>query len=43
MIDSKAPSIPFGQCAYNQARYKMLAQSDEHRAEQLLALAQHDA
>jgi len=43
MIDSKTPSIPFEQYAYNEARYKMLAQSDEQRAEQLLALAQHDA
>ena len=43
VIDSKAPSIPFEQYAYNEARYKMLAQSDEQRAEQLLALAQHDA
>jgi pyruvate-ferredoxin/flavodoxin oxidoreductase len=43
MIDSKAPSIPIEQYAYNEARYKMLAQSDEQRAEQLLALAQHDA
>jgi pyruvate-ferredoxin/flavodoxin oxidoreductase len=43
IIDSKAPSIPLEQYAYNEARYKMLAQSDEQRAEQLLALAQHDA
>ena len=42
-IDSKTPSIPFEQYAYNEARYKMLAQSDEQRAEQLLAQAQHDA
>jgi pyruvate-ferredoxin/flavodoxin oxidoreductase len=43
VIDSKGPSIPFEQYAYNEARYKMLAQSDEQRAEQMLALAQHDA
>jgi pyruvate-ferredoxin/flavodoxin oxidoreductase len=43
IIDSKAPSIAFEQYAYNEARYKMLAQSDEQQAEQLLALAQHDA
>jgi pyruvate-ferredoxin/flavodoxin oxidoreductase len=43
IIDSKAPSIPLEQYAYNEARYKMLAQSDEQRAEQLLAQAQQDA
>ena len=42
-IDSKDPSIPFEQYAYNETRYKMLVQSDEQRAEALMKLAQKDA
>jgi pyruvate-ferredoxin/flavodoxin oxidoreductase len=41
-IDSKDPSIPLEQYAYNETRYKMLAQSDEERAEFLLKQAQQD-
>ena len=41
-IDSKDPSIPFEQYAYNETRFRMLLQSDEHRAEQLMKLAQKD-
>jgi pyruvate-ferredoxin/flavodoxin oxidoreductase len=41
-IDSKEPSIPFEQYAYNESRYKMLVQSDEQRAELLMKLAQQD-
>ncbi|NJL33785.1 MAG: pyruvate:ferredoxin (flavodoxin) oxidoreductase, partial [Chloroflexaceae bacterium] len=41
-LDSKAPSIPIAQYAYNETRYKMLVQSDEQRAAHLLALAQQD-
>ncbi|HEX7972764.1 MAG TPA: pyruvate:ferredoxin (flavodoxin) oxidoreductase [Anaerolineales bacterium] len=41
-IDSKDPSIPFEQYAYNESRYKMLLQSDEQRAEALMKLAQKD-
>jgi pyruvate-ferredoxin/flavodoxin oxidoreductase len=41
-IDSKDPSIPFEQYAYNETRFRMLLQSDEHRAEQLMQLAQKD-
>ena len=41
-IDSKDPSIPFEQYAYNETRYRMLLQSDEQRAEQLMQLAQKD-
>ncbi len=42
VIDSKDPSIPLEQYAYNEPRYKMLTQSDEERAEMLLKLAQQD-
>jgi pyruvate-ferredoxin/flavodoxin oxidoreductase len=42
VIESKDPSIPFEQYAYNETRYRMLAQSDEGRAEDLLKLAQKD-
>jgi pyruvate-ferredoxin/flavodoxin oxidoreductase len=41
-IDSKEPSIPFEQYAYNETRYRMLVLSDEQRAETLLKLAQKD-
>ena len=43
IIESKEPSIPFSQYAYNETRYKMLSQLDEGRAEQLMQEAQHDA
>jgi pyruvate-ferredoxin/flavodoxin oxidoreductase len=42
VIDSKPPSIPLEQYAYNEARYRMLQQSDEPRAEALMAQAKHD-
>jgi pyruvate-ferredoxin/flavodoxin oxidoreductase len=42
IIDSKDPSIPLSQYVYNETRYRMLAQSDEERAEALLKLAQAD-
>ncbi len=41
-IDSKDPSIPLEQYAYNETRYKMLTQSDEERAEMLLKQAAQD-
>jgi pyruvate-ferredoxin/flavodoxin oxidoreductase len=41
-IDSKEPSIPFEQYAYNETRYRMLAQSDPDTAEALLHAAQDD-
>jgi len=41
-IDSKSPSIPLEQFVYNETRYRMLVQSDESRAEELLKLAQSD-
>jgi pyruvate-ferredoxin/flavodoxin oxidoreductase len=42
-IDSKDPSIPVSQYAYNETRYRMLLQSNEQRAEELMKLAQKDA
>ena len=41
-LESKEPSIPLEQYAYNETRYRMLAQSDEQRAEMLLKQAQQD-
>jgi pyruvate-ferredoxin/flavodoxin oxidoreductase len=41
-LDSKAPSIPLKQYAYQEARYTMLARSDPATAAELLALAQED-
>jgi pyruvate-ferredoxin/flavodoxin oxidoreductase len=43
LIESKEPSIPLSQYAYNETRYKMLTQIDEARAEELMKEAQHDA
>ncbi|MEW6286665.1 MAG: pyruvate:ferredoxin (flavodoxin) oxidoreductase [Chloroflexota bacterium] len=43
VIESKEPSIPITQYAYNETRYKMLAQLDEARAEELIQKAQQDA
>jgi len=41
-IDSREPSIPLSKYAYNETRYRMLLQSDEQRAENLMELAQQD-
>ena len=41
-IDSKDPSIPVEDYAYNETRYRMLLQSDEPRAEKLMAQAKND-
>lgn len=41
-LDSKAPSIPLDKYAYNEARYKVLLQTDEERAETLMKQAQQD-
>ena len=41
-LDSKAPSIPFKQYAYQEARYSMLARSEPETARTLLSLAQDD-
>ena len=43
VIESKEPSIPISQYAYNETRYKMLTQLDESRAEELMREAQQDA
>jgi pyruvate-ferredoxin/flavodoxin oxidoreductase len=42
ILESKEPSIPLQQYMYNETRFRMLAQSDEGRAEMLLKLAQAD-
>jgi pyruvate-ferredoxin/flavodoxin oxidoreductase len=42
LLDSKAPSLPLEAYAYNETRYRMLAQSNGERAEMLLEQAQHD-
>ncbi len=39
-LDSRAPSIPLTDFAYNETRYRMLLQSNEERAEQLIQKAQ---
>lgn len=41
-LDSKAPTLPLEQYIYNEARYRMLTQSDAPRAEELLKQAQAD-
>ncbi|HEX5840700.1 MAG TPA: pyruvate:ferredoxin (flavodoxin) oxidoreductase [Anaerolineales bacterium] len=43
IIESKEPTIPISQYAYNETRYKMLTQLDETRAEELMQDAQRDA
>ncbi len=42
IIDSKEPSIPVEDYAYNETRYRMLLQSDEARAEALMKQARGD-
>jgi len=41
-LDSKAPSIPLKQYAYQEARYTMLVRSDPEAARKLLKIAQED-
>jgi pyruvate-ferredoxin/flavodoxin oxidoreductase len=43
IIDSKEPTIPISQYAYNETRYRMLLLSNEQRAEELMKQAQLDA
>jgi pyruvate-ferredoxin/flavodoxin oxidoreductase len=43
IVDSKDPSVPLERYAYNETRFRMLAQSDEHRAEALMHEAQIEA
>ena len=42
VLDSKDPSIPLEQYAYHETRYRMLLQSNEARAEELMREAQQD-
>jgi pyruvate-ferredoxin/flavodoxin oxidoreductase len=42
ILDSKDPTIPLEQYAYNETRYKMLLQSNHERAEILMQEAKHD-
>ncbi|OQY87610.1 MAG: pyruvate:ferredoxin (flavodoxin) oxidoreductase [Anaerolineae bacterium UTCFX2] len=42
-IDSKAPTIPVSEYAYNESRYRMLLHTDERRAEELMKKAEYDA
>jgi pyruvate-ferredoxin/flavodoxin oxidoreductase len=42
MIDSKEPTLPLEEFAYNETRYRMLLQSDESRADTLMQLAKDD-
>jgi pyruvate-ferredoxin/flavodoxin oxidoreductase len=41
-LDSKDPTVPFEEYAYNETRYRMLLQSDETRAEMLIKEAKSD-
>jgi pyruvate-ferredoxin/flavodoxin oxidoreductase len=43
MIDYKEPTVSVDQYMYNETRFRMLTQSDEERAENLLKLAKEDA
>ena len=43
VIDSKDPSVPVEEYAYNETRYRMLLQSNEERAETLMEKAKRDA
>ncbi len=42
IIDSKDPSVPVQEYAYNETRYRMLVQADEVRAQQLMEQARDD-
>ncbi|HAD06017.1 MAG TPA: pyruvate:ferredoxin (flavodoxin) oxidoreductase, partial [Anaerolineaceae bacterium] len=42
-LDSRDPSVPVEEYAYNETRYRMLLQSDESRAEALMKQAREDA
>jgi pyruvate-ferredoxin/flavodoxin oxidoreductase len=39
-LDSREPTVPLDKYAYNETRYRMLLQSDEERAEELMRQAQ---
>ena len=42
-VDAKEPTVPVEEYAYNETRYRMLLQSNEERAEKLMANAKRDA
>ncbi len=42
VIDSKEPTLPLEEYAYNETRYRMLVRSNEERAETLMELAKQD-
>jgi pyruvate-ferredoxin/flavodoxin oxidoreductase len=42
-VDSKEPTVPVEEYAYNETRYRMLLQSNEERAEMLMQKAKKDA
>jgi pyruvate-ferredoxin/flavodoxin oxidoreductase len=42
-VDSKEPTVPVEEYAYNETRYRMLLQSNEERAEMLMEKAKKDA
>jgi pyruvate-ferredoxin/flavodoxin oxidoreductase len=42
VLDSKDPTIPVKDYAYNESRYRSLVQTDERRAEMLMKAAQED-
>ncbi len=42
LIDSKDPTVSVEEYAYNETRYRMLLQSDERRAEELMRAANQD-
>jgi pyruvate-ferredoxin/flavodoxin oxidoreductase len=41
-LDAKEPKLPLEDYAYNEARFRMLLQTDEQRAERLMAEAKQD-
>ncbi|HVG96741.1 MAG TPA: pyruvate:ferredoxin (flavodoxin) oxidoreductase, partial [Chloroflexota bacterium] len=43
VLDSRPPSLPLREYAYNEGRYRMLVQSRPEEAERLLRLAEQDA
>lgn len=42
-IDSKEPTVKLEDYTYNETRYRMLLQTDENRAEELMKKAKRDA
>ncbi|GAC1345941.1 MAG: pyruvate:ferredoxin (flavodoxin) oxidoreductase [Ktedonobacteraceae bacterium] len=42
MLDSKDPTLPLEEFAYNETRYRMLVRSNEERADTLMELAKKD-